>query len=98
MRPFFLCALLLSFSWVTRAQDLAVVGARVYASPTATPVDNATIVISAGKIVAVGKHVPVPAGGEDTTVRGLRRVRRLLEYACPFHGGEVDGCIEPACR
>jgi hypothetical protein len=30
---------------VTRAQDLAVVGAKVYASPTVAPVDNATIVI-----------------------------------------------------
>jgi imidazolonepropionase-like amidohydrolase len=62
MRPFFLCALLLSFSWVMRAQDLAVVGAKVYPSPTAAPVDNATIVIRAGKIVAFGKHASVPAG------------------------------------
>jgi cytosine/adenosine deaminase-related metal-dependent hydrolase len=62
MRPFFLFALLLSFSWVTRGQDLAVVGAKVYASPTVAPVDNATIVIRAGKIVAVGKHVSVPTG------------------------------------
>ena len=62
MRPFFLFALILSSSSVTRAQNLAVVGAKVYASPTVAPVDNATIVIRAGKIVAVGKHVSVPAG------------------------------------
>jgi hypothetical protein len=57
MCPFFLFALLLSFSWVTHSQDLAVVGAKVYPSPTASPVDNATIVIRAGKIVTIGKNV-----------------------------------------
>jgi imidazolonepropionase-like amidohydrolase len=42
------------------AQDLAVVGAKVYASPTAEPVVDTTVLIRGGKIVSVGKHVKVP--------------------------------------
>ena len=34
--------------------DLALVGGKVYASPTATVIDDAVIVISDGKIVAIG--------------------------------------------
>ena len=56
MRSFFLFAFLLSSNWVTRAQNLAVVDAEVYSSPTASPFDNVTIVIRTGKIVTVGKH------------------------------------------
>jgi imidazolonepropionase-like amidohydrolase len=44
------------------AQDLAVVGAKVYASPTAEPVADTTVLIRGGKIVSVGQHVPVPQG------------------------------------
>jgi imidazolonepropionase-like amidohydrolase len=46
------------------AQDLAVVGAKVYASPTAEPVANTTILIRGGKIVSVGQHLKVPQGVE----------------------------------
>lgn len=55
-------ALLLSAPWAIHAQDLAVVGVKLYASPTAAPVSNATILIRAGKIAAVGKHVSIPSG------------------------------------
>jgi imidazolonepropionase-like amidohydrolase len=44
------------------AQDLAVVGAKVYTSPEAQPVVGTTILIHAGKIAAVGKKVRVPKG------------------------------------
>jgi imidazolonepropionase-like amidohydrolase len=57
--------LLLIFSSLSlRAQDLAVVGAKVYASPTAEPVTDTTILIRGGKIVSVGQHVPIPQGME----------------------------------
>jgi dihydroorotase-like cyclic amidohydrolase len=46
------------------AQDLAVVGAKVYASPTAEPVANTTILIRGGKIVSVGQHLSIPNGVE----------------------------------
>lgn len=53
---------LLSFS--VAAQDLAVVGARVYPAPEAAPIDDATVLILEGRIAAVGARdsVVVPAG------------------------------------
>lgn len=42
------------------AQDLAVVGAKVYASPTAEPVSDTTILIRRGKITSIGRHIPIP--------------------------------------
>lgn len=46
------------------AQDLAVVGARVFPAPDAAPIDDATVLIQQGRIVAVGprSRVKVPAG------------------------------------
>ncbi len=44
------------------AQDLAIVDAKVYASPHAQPASGMTILLRAGKIAAVGKHVVVPKG------------------------------------
>jgi imidazolonepropionase-like amidohydrolase len=54
--------LLLCAAWAVHAQDLAVVRVKVYASPTAAPVSNATIFIRAGKVAAVGRQVSIPSG------------------------------------
>ncbi|NYF78646.1 amidohydrolase family protein [Granulicella arctica] len=66
MRTFFLVLLSLVVCGGARAQgwtqDLAVVGATVYRSPDAEPLRDATVLIRAGKIAAVGKGVTVPAG------------------------------------
>jgi imidazolonepropionase-like amidohydrolase len=62
MRSVFLLLLVLFASWSVRAQDLAIVGAKVYTSAEAEPIDNATILIRAGRIAAVGPHVTVPRG------------------------------------
>jgi imidazolonepropionase-like amidohydrolase len=59
-----LILLLILSSLSLRAQDLAVVGAKVYASPEAQPTANTTILIRGGKIVSIGQHVPVPQGVE----------------------------------
>jgi imidazolonepropionase-like amidohydrolase len=61
MRNGFLSLLLMMNSGVF-AQDLAVVGAKVYVSPEAQPITNATVLIRAGHIAAVGEHVAVPKG------------------------------------
>jgi imidazolonepropionase-like amidohydrolase len=42
------------------AQELAIVGVKVYSSPEAQPMNGATILIHAGKIAAVGKDVRIP--------------------------------------
>ena len=65
-----LIALLLPIS--VAAQDLAIVGARVYPAPDAAPLDDATVVIRDGRIVAVGTRasVAVPAGLRVVDARG----------------------------
>jgi imidazolonepropionase-like amidohydrolase len=59
----------------TRQADtpLAIVGARVYADPSAVPIDDAVVVIAAGRIAAVGgrKDVPVPEGAATIDGTGL---------------------------
>ena len=52
--------------------DLALVGGKVYASPTATVIDDAVIVISDGKIVAIGARdqVQVPKAAQVIDCKG----------------------------
>lgn len=54
------------------AQDVAVVGARVYPAPDATPLDDATVLIRQGRIVAIGprRKVVVPAGVRIIDAKG----------------------------
>ena len=47
------------------SQNLAIVGAKIYTSPEAQPVDGTTIVIRDGTITAVGKHSRIP---KDTRI------------------------------
>ncbi|MGI8771807.1 MAG: amidohydrolase family protein [Acidobacteriaceae bacterium] len=50
------------FCGSVEAQDLAIADAKVYASPAAQPASGTTILIRAGKITAVGKHLAIPQG------------------------------------
>src|ERR1700678_3209006 len=54
--------LIAAISCTVQAQDLAITNAKVYASPTAQPTTNTTILIRSGKITAVGAHVVIPPG------------------------------------
>jgi imidazolonepropionase-like amidohydrolase len=63
MRNIFVFLLsIFTVSLSVRAQDLVITGAKVYPSPDVPPIGNATVLIHAGKIAAVGKRVAVPAG------------------------------------
>jgi len=64
----------LLFSTSVAAQDLAIVGARVYPAPDVAPLDDATVVIRDGRIAAVGARdrVAVPAGMRVVDGRGKR--------------------------
>jgi imidazolonepropionase-like amidohydrolase len=55
------------------AKDLAITGAKVYPSPTVAAIENATVVVHDGRIVAVGPagKIRVPRGAEVIDGRGL---------------------------
>lgn len=52
------------------AASLALVDAKVYPSPEAAAIDNATVLIRDGVIARVGPGLPVPKGYETLDVRG----------------------------
>jgi imidazolonepropionase-like amidohydrolase len=52
------------------AADLAITGAKVFPSPDAAPLSNATVLIHDGKIAAVGSNVTVPSGATNITCGG----------------------------
>jgi imidazolonepropionase-like amidohydrolase len=61
MKIALLAVMSVAFCCSVAAQDLAILNAKVYASPTAQPTTETTILIQAGKITAVGRHVAVPS-------------------------------------
>ncbi|MGC2111532.1 MAG: amidohydrolase family protein [Candidatus Korobacteraceae bacterium] len=50
------------------APDLALVGATLYASPTATPVEDAVVLVHNGKIAEIGKRGEVKIPESDTVI------------------------------
>jgi imidazolonepropionase-like amidohydrolase len=52
------------------AQDIAIVGGTVHTMSESGKLDNATVLISDGKIVEVGTNVSVPSGFETIDARG----------------------------
>ena len=78
------------------AQDLAVVGAKVYASPTAVPVADTTVLIRGGKIVSIGQHVPVPQGVKTLACAKCVMLAGFWNTHVPLHRGEVGQCVERA--
>ena len=62
MKNFILALMLVGSCCGVRAQDVAVVDAKVYTSPDSVPLDKASVLIRAGKITAVGRHVTIPPG------------------------------------
>ena len=66
--------LLLHLFWVilacglSRASDLALVGGKVYPSPTEEPIDNGSIIVHDGRIVAVGPSATVKIPGDAKVI------------------------------
>lgn len=48
--------------------DLALVGAKVYASPTAAPIDDAAVLVHDGKILAIGKRREIAIPDSDQVI------------------------------
>src|SRR5215470_7078408 len=57
----------------SRASDLALIHAKIYPSPTEPPIENGTILLGDGRIVAVGptSKVKIPRDTETIDCRGL---------------------------
>ncbi len=79
------------------AQNLVLIGAKVYPSPTAVPLDSATVVVSNGKIanVAPGK-VRVPKGVEAIDCHGKVIVAGFWNSHIHFETGWQDVATQPA--
>ncbi len=69
MKSFVIALLVLVSTAVSRAQDLAITHATIYASPESPPRRDATVLIRSGVISAVGEHLPTPAGIETISCR-----------------------------
>lgn len=62
-------ALMLGVSGVAGAETIAITGGKVF--PVSGPaIENGTVVITDGKITAVGANVPVPAGAKTIDAKG----------------------------
>lgn len=84
------CALLLALVCASRAlaspevpgppQDhpIALVGAKVF-PVSGPPIDNATVLLDGGKIVALGAEVPIPEKAERVDVRGKQIYPGLID-------------------
>jgi imidazolonepropionase-like amidohydrolase len=70
-----LLVLLLSFCLcgVSGASDLALVGGRIYSSPTEPPIENGTILVHDGRILAFGPSaaIQIPGGATVIDCKGL---------------------------
>src|SRR6266849_6350430 len=68
----FALSLLLSFvlfaSGLTRASDLALIGAKIYPSPTEPPIENGSILVRDGHILAVGARPTIKIPREATVI------------------------------
>lgn len=53
-----------------QARELAIVNATLLASPTSEPVDNATVLVSGGRIIAAGRALAPPAGADVLDAKG----------------------------
>lgn len=60
--PALLLMLALLQAGFARAEDLAIVNARIYPAPQAQPIPDGTVLVRDGRIVEVGASVEVPAG------------------------------------
>lgn len=61
----------LAFAVPSAAQDMAITGATLATGDGGAPIENATVVVRAGRVVAAGADVAVPAGMQAIDGRGL---------------------------
>ena len=92
----------LALVWSTQAtaQTIAITGGRVY--PVSGPkIENATVLIRDGRIVAVGANVQVPAGAQQVNASGKWVTPGLIDVATQIgltEIGAVEGTNEGTFR
>lgn len=64
------CALAMAASTPALAQSIAITGAKLAIGDGSEPIDNGTVVITAGKVVAAGAGIAVPAGVKTVDAGG----------------------------
>ncbi len=72
--------------------DVALVGARIYPSPAAAPIENGTVLVRNGKITEVGNSdkIVVPKSVRIISCRGMVPDSRFLELSCPLYRAEME--------
>ena len=93
-----LAAILASAMPAAGDADLALVGGKVYPSPTSQPVSDAVVLVQAGKIVAVGKRaeVSVPKSAQVVNCWGKVIVAGFWNSHVHFETGWEDATHAPA--
>jgi predicted amidohydrolase YtcJ len=95
-------AIFLSFgstvATAAQAPDLALQGGKVYSSPTASPIDNAVVLIRNGRITAVGKRgeVKVPKSVRVIDCTGKVLVAGFWNSHVHFETGWQDAATASA--
>src|SRR5579863_2125517 len=81
------------------SQELILTGAKVYPSPTAAPIENATVVVHEGKIVSVGtEKVRVEKGAEAIDCKGKVVVAGFWNSHVHFETGWHGAADAPATK
>jgi imidazolonepropionase-like amidohydrolase len=70
MRTFLLALMFVGSFYGIQAQNLAVVNATVYTSPTTQPESKTSVLIQAGKITAIGRHLIIPPDVKTLSCNG----------------------------
>lgn len=86
----------LGFGGSAAATDTAFVGARLYPAPDAAPIENGVIVVSSGKIKAVGPsdQISVPDGAEIISVDGKAITAGLWNSHVHFNLPPLDSLTD----
>lgn len=94
------CAVMGLFGGLLSAQTIAITGGRVYPVSSA-PIDNGTVLIRNGKIVAVGANVAVPADAQRIDAAGKWVTPGLINSATQLglvEVGQIAGTRDDAAR
>lgn len=94
MKRWVACAALLLGVTPASAETLAIINVRAWTMTERQPVEQATVVISDGRIVSVLAHGPVPAGAKTIDGAGKTVTPSLIDAATQIGLGEIGGVPE----